>query len=215
MESTLSSEIVTSVLRQLHAQASREDAGAKERVRLRETKLGRRLDPVERYELYGDAPLAITREEVGHLYYLMASSSHVRSVVEFGASHGISTIYLAAALRDTGGGGIISTEILPRKAKTARHNLTAVDLGDDPPAAYPGTFHIGFVQPEPAASTPCTSASWATASTSPHRGASTGPGRSTSGRPAACSSRSSHECDAETETSQHRRRRHERDGRLL
>jgi len=129
MESTLSSEIATSVLRQLHAQASREDAGAKERVRLREAKLGRRLDPAERYELYGDAPLAITRE-VGHLYYLMAGSSRVRSVVEFGASHGISTIYLAAALRDTGGGGIISTEILPRKAKMARHNLSAVDLGD-------------------------------------------------------------------------------------
>jgi len=29
--------------------------------------------------------------------------------------------------------------------------LTLMHLPDDPPAAYPGTFHIGFVQPEPAA----------------------------------------------------------------
>lgn len=83
---------------------------------MREAKLGRRLDPAERYELYGDAPLAITRE-VGHLYYLMAGSSRVRSVVEFGASQGISTIYLAAALHDTGGGRIISTEICLAKRR--------------------------------------------------------------------------------------------------
>ena len=29
--------------------------------------------------------------------------------------------------------------------------VTLMHLPNDPPAAYPGTFHLGFVQPEPAA----------------------------------------------------------------
>lgn len=44
-------------------------------------------------------------------------------IVEFGASHGVSTIYLAAAIRDRGGGSLITTEILPVKAVMARRNL--------------------------------------------------------------------------------------------
>ena len=64
----LSSPAVVRVLNRLHAQSTAEDESAKQRVRARETKLVRRLDQEQRYDLYGEAPLAITRE-VGELAF--------------------------------------------------------------------------------------------------------------------------------------------------
>jgi predicted O-methyltransferase YrrM len=128
--STLRSEPVQGVLKRLQAKARTEDPIAKERVNARERELGRRLSAPERYELYGDAPLAITAE-AGELYYLLAVARRAQRIVEFGASHGISTIYLAAALRDNGRtGSIVTTEILPAKAATTARNLTEAGLSD-------------------------------------------------------------------------------------
>ncbi len=129
MTSALASPRVRAVLQRLHDKADREDRAAKERVRAQERELGVRLAPAQRYELYGDAPLAISRE-VGALYHLLITGQRARSVVEFGMSHGISTIYLAAALADLGGGWIITTEILPGKADAARQNLMEAGLSD-------------------------------------------------------------------------------------
>jgi predicted O-methyltransferase YrrM len=50
-------------------------------------------------------------------------------VVEFGASLGVSTLYLAAALKDSGGGSLVTTELLASKAESARRNL--IDAGLD------------------------------------------------------------------------------------
>ncbi len=91
--------------------------------------MGHRLSQEQRYELYGHAPQAITRE-VGYLAYLLALGRAGRRVVEFGASHGASTIYLAAALRDSGGGAITTTERHPGKAETASRNLEDAGLRD-------------------------------------------------------------------------------------
>ncbi len=129
MSSTLTSDAVASVLRRLHANADAEDHLAKQRVRDREAEIGRRLSAPERYELYGHAPLAVSRE-VGEFYYVLAMSRRARLTVEFGASHGISTIYLAAAIRDAGRGSLITTELLPHKAQAARQNLTEAQLDD-------------------------------------------------------------------------------------
>lgn len=59
-------------------------------------------------------------ESQGRALYLFARASGARRIVEFGASFGISTIYLAAAVRDNGGGGVITTELEPTKAARAR-----------------------------------------------------------------------------------------------
>jgi predicted O-methyltransferase YrrM len=83
-------------------------------------------------DLYGrlkDAPLAVSRE-TGHLLYMLARSSRARVIVEFGTSFGISTLHLAAALRDNGGGRLITSEFEPSKAKRARQNLTTGGLID-------------------------------------------------------------------------------------
>ncbi len=129
MRSTLSSEAVTTLLGRLHAKASTEDKAAKQRVRARESELGGRLSAPQRYALYGNAPLAIA-PDVGELFYLLALARRARRIVEFGASHGLSTIYLAAAIRDGGAGSLITTELLPSKAHTAAENLAEAKLED-------------------------------------------------------------------------------------
>lgn len=125
---TLSSPALVAVLDRLYAKVAAEDEPAKQRVRTREAELGRRLSQEQRYELYGGAPLAIKRE-VGELLHLLTIARAPRLVVEFGASLGISTLYLASALRDCGG-TLISTELLPEKAQAARRNLVEAGLDD-------------------------------------------------------------------------------------
>jgi len=83
-------------------------------------------------DLYGrlkSAPLAISRA-TGTLLYMLARSSHARTIVEFGTSFGISTLHLAAALKDNGGGHLITSEFEPSKVARARANLTAGGLID-------------------------------------------------------------------------------------
>jgi predicted O-methyltransferase YrrM len=83
-------------------------------------------------DFYGrlkNMPLAVSRE-TGALLYMLARSSRARTIVEFGTSFGISTLHLAAALRDNGGGRLITSEFEPSKAARARHNLTAGGLID-------------------------------------------------------------------------------------
>jgi predicted O-methyltransferase YrrM len=83
-------------------------------------------------ELYGhlkDYPLPVSRE-TGRLLYLLARATGARTIVEFGTSFGISTLHLAAALRDNGGGRLITTEFEPSKVARARANLTAAGLED-------------------------------------------------------------------------------------
>lgn len=128
--STLESSAVSQILGRLHAKAEREDPLAKQRVQAREAELGETLPQERRYELYGEAPLAITRE-VGRLLYMLTRTSRAQSVVEFGCSLGISTIYLAAAIRDAGNPGeIVTTELLPEKISSARKNLAEAGLED-------------------------------------------------------------------------------------
>ena len=68
--------------------------------------------------------------EFGQFLYICARARQATRIVEFGTSFGISTIHLAAALRDGGGGHLIGTELEPAKARRARENLTAAGLAD-------------------------------------------------------------------------------------
>jgi predicted O-methyltransferase YrrM len=95
----------------------------------RERNLGRRVWGAERGEVYGSAPLSIT-PEVGELLYVFVVARRPRTVVEFGASHGYSTIHLAAGARDVGSCRVITTEIEPSKVAAAERNLAAAGLDD-------------------------------------------------------------------------------------
>jgi len=96
------------------------DLTEEERARLTRSKTGYR-------ELYGrlkNVPLPVSRE-TGALLYMLARSTKARTIIEFGTSFGISTLHLAAALRDNGGGRLITSEFEPSKAARARKNLEA------------------------------------------------------------------------------------------
>jgi predicted O-methyltransferase YrrM len=68
--------------------------------------------------------------DTGKLLYMLARANQARAIVEFGTSFGISTIHLAAALRDNGGGKLIGTEFEPSKVAGARANLAKAGLDD-------------------------------------------------------------------------------------
>lgn len=134
--STLASPLVSGVLERLYATAQEADRPLREQ---RE-----RLSPAERKAMfeaqqadyratYGErmraAYIPIDRE-FGTLLYMLACLRRAQTIVEFGTSFGLSTIQLAAALRDNGGGRLISTEFVPAKAEAARRNLEAAGLSD-------------------------------------------------------------------------------------
>jgi len=73
--------------------------------------------------------LAVSRE-TATLLYMLGRSLGARSIVEFGTSFGISTLHLAAALKDNGGGRVIGTEFEPSKVTRARENVAAGGLSD-------------------------------------------------------------------------------------
>ncbi|MEM8743287.1 MAG: class I SAM-dependent methyltransferase [Pseudomonadota bacterium] len=81
------------------------------------------------YDMYPtDVYLAI-EPAMGRFLNLCARSIDAKRIVEFGTSFGISTIYLAAAARETGG-RVIGSELEPSKAERAQANLEEAGLAD-------------------------------------------------------------------------------------
>ncbi|MFN7594443.1 MAG: O-methyltransferase [bacterium] len=74
-----------------------------------------------------DAYIPIDQAQ-GRVLYQIARARGARRIVEFGASFGISAIYLAAAVRDNGGGKVITTEMEPGKIVSARANWAEAGL---------------------------------------------------------------------------------------
>lgn len=68
--------------------------------------------------------------QFGRLLYICARAGGATRIVEFGTSFGISTIHLACAVRDNGGGTVIGTELEPTKAARAREHLSAAGVAD-------------------------------------------------------------------------------------
>lgn len=67
--------------------------------------------------------------ESGQFLYVTALAANARAIVEFGTSYGISTLYLAAAAKETGG-YVIGSEIETEKLETARANMERAGVGD-------------------------------------------------------------------------------------
>lgn len=131
---TLHSEPVASLLDRLfkEAEASRADipaAFADMSNDQAHAMLGSRTEYIDLYTRMKDLPLPVSRE-AGSLLYMLARFGNARSIVEFGTSFGISTLHLAAAIRDNGGGRIITTEFEPSKIARAREHLKAGGLLD-------------------------------------------------------------------------------------
>ncbi|WP_406806373.1 O-methyltransferase [Burkholderia semiarida] len=101
------------------------DVSRDEQARLMRSK----TDYTDLYARLKDYPLPVSRE-TGMLLYMLARSGNAKAIVEFGTSFGISTLHLAAALRDNGGGRLITSEFEPSKVVRAQANLAAAGLAD-------------------------------------------------------------------------------------
>lgn len=119
---TLKDERFRTVLAHLEAAADRDDE-------LDIAPLPPDAGAQERADLMAEAYLPIS-PEAGHLMYALTRSARPTTVVEFGTSYGISTLHLAAAVRDNGVGHVISTELSAVKVAAARASLASAGLSD-------------------------------------------------------------------------------------
>ncbi len=120
---------VADVLAPLHAEASRHERKLALRFwkQLPRMALRQKLDWAALSPKLSDLYLAVDVDN-GLLCYLLLRAMRARRVIEVGTSMGVSTIYLAAAVRDNGGGTVVATELVPEKAARARQNLSDAGL---------------------------------------------------------------------------------------
>lgn len=129
--SVLNDPRLSDVLIPLHTAADRQNSQLIARFlpQLPRLLLGRRLPWAKLSPKLSELYLAVDPDN-GLLCYLLLRALRARRVVELGTSMGVSTIYLAAAVRDNGGGTVIATERVSAKAACARANLHAAGLLD-------------------------------------------------------------------------------------
>lgn len=90
---------------------------------------GKSLMEMASSDAMAECYIPISREQ-GEFLYLTARAMEAKTIVEFGTSFGISTIYLGAALKDNGGGRVVSTELEPNKCRQATENLRQAGLSE-------------------------------------------------------------------------------------
>lgn len=130
MPSTLHSEPAAGVLRRLHGEEAEQDENAfAEAGMSSSTEFPTHLDAHQRADRFKDVFMSMA-DEGGGLLHLMARTTGARTVVEYGTSFGVSTIYLACAVRDNGGGQVITTELQEDKARRAQQNFAAAGVDD-------------------------------------------------------------------------------------
>lgn len=128
---TLTTEPLATLIERLYTQASAATSPAlnnvsgEERERLMHSKTEYR----ELYAMLKDLWLPVSRD-TGKLLYMLARSTKAKAIVEFGTSFGLSTLHLAAALRDNGGGVLVGSEFEPSKIELARHHFVEGGVSD-------------------------------------------------------------------------------------
>src|ERR1700689_4796807 len=123
MPSTLDSPRVRAVLDRLFAAAARDDDAP-------QLSPGRSLATAtaqQRADALDTVYMPISARG-GDLLYALVRASRPDTVIEFGTSFGISTLYLAAAVTDNGTGRVLGTELSATKIAAARANLAEAGL---------------------------------------------------------------------------------------
>ena len=139
-KSLLETPRIASLLDELHSLSDRQARFAlplqylRRRVRTMLLRKPMDWDKAGQRQFMHDKLVALDRDKARLCYLLCRSSGAVR-VVEAGTSFGVSTIYLAAAVRENSGssglpGQVVGTEWEPIKVAAARNNLAAAGLGD-------------------------------------------------------------------------------------
>ena len=129
MPDSLTSPPVRPVLDRLFQAADSDDAAQRVTVRERHPDGFAGMSAREQADAHGELYIPVSPEG-GRLLYTLIRASRPATVVEFGTSFGISTIHLAAAVRDNGTGHVVSTELHAAKVARARANLAEAGLAD-------------------------------------------------------------------------------------
>ena len=124
---------LTGLLDRLHAQSDAQIAEIDQYCAQREQRgeTDWRVFDEDMHRFFADKLVALDRDKAEFCYHICRAMQATR-VVEAGTSFGVSTIYLAAALRDNQveNGVVIATECDPVKAQTARQNFKEAGLCD-------------------------------------------------------------------------------------
>lgn len=122
MTATLNRPEYTSIIDRLFADAQR-DADRREGISPSDYTVEQRADAFQ--DLY----LSVAPDS-GRLLYSLVRALKPATIVEYGMSYGISTLHLAAAVRDNGTGRIITTEMSSRKLAAARATFAEAGVSD-------------------------------------------------------------------------------------
>ena len=103
-------------------------------IRAREGSLDWNAFDDRTHQFLSDKLVALDRDKA-ELCYTLCRALRAKRVVEAGTSFGVSTLYLAAAVRDNlradgGSGRVIGTEYEPEKAKIARSHFEEAGLSE-------------------------------------------------------------------------------------
>jgi predicted O-methyltransferase YrrM len=128
MTNTLQDSRVADALDRMFTNAAQDEA-VRQRVDARATADFASMTARERSDAAAELYLPVAAES-GRLLYTLVRAARPDTVVEFGTSFGISTLYLAAAVRDNGVGRVITTELSASKARAARQTFAATGLAD-------------------------------------------------------------------------------------
>jgi predicted O-methyltransferase YrrM len=131
MPDTLADSKLKALLDALHARSEAQEplTGTYYRNRPREGRASYPNMDAGDHAHFADKLVALERDKAEFCYALCRSTGAKR-IVELGTSFGVSTLYLAAAIRDNGGGVVIGTENEPEKVRSARMNFAAAGLSD-------------------------------------------------------------------------------------
>jgi predicted O-methyltransferase YrrM len=132
----LTSDPVASVLKRLFGEAEIADAPLLEEFRISATEdpwmkvvAEETRDYRALYRSFANNFLNVS-PEFGRFLYMSARACRARRIIEFGTSFGVSTIHLACALKDNGGGQVIGTELEAEKTRRAGQNLAEAGLAE-------------------------------------------------------------------------------------
>ncbi|CAB1274309.1 O-methyltransferase [Candidatus Nitrosacidococcus tergens] len=119
------------LLKRLHARSTAQNEEIQDYIAVAGSKsiAGTTSDMIAGRVFWQDKLVALDQDKAQFCYHLCRAMS-TRKAVEIGTSYGVSTLYLAAAIRDNGGGTVIATEYESIKATAARAHFLEAGLVD-------------------------------------------------------------------------------------
>jgi predicted O-methyltransferase YrrM len=119
------------LLTSLHARSSEQAAAVQDYDAGRATES--RPPGEEEIKVFRSDKLVALDRDKAEFCYQLCRANNARRIVEIGTSHGVSTLYLAAAVRDNilasgGDGVVIGTEYEPEKVRAARAHFAQAGL---------------------------------------------------------------------------------------